>query len=117
MHKLKQKQHPRSVPTDTSKTTQSDKPTSTQTTTTVVPQPISISQALATTIHKDTGASGSPAPSPPTPHRNHTPTLSPNSPPDRMLSLRDRAILFPQATFDGKDKSKTHTHLQVLKIL
>ena len=31
---LKQKQHPRTIPTDTSKTTQSEKPTSTQTTTT-----------------------------------------------------------------------------------
>ena len=29
-----------------------------------------------------------------------------------MPSLRDRAIFFPQATFDGKDKSKTRTHLQ-----
>ena len=109
---LKQKQHPKSVLTDTSKTTQSDKPTSTQTTTTARPQSISISQALATTIHKDKGASGTPPPSPPTPHRNNTPTSSPDSSPDRMPSLRDRAVFFPQATFDGKDKSKTHTHLQ-----
>ena len=29
-----------------------------------------------------------------------------------MPSLRDRAVFLPQATFDGKDKSKTHTHLQ-----
>ena len=29
-----------------------------------------------------------------------------------MLSLRDRAVFFPPATFDDKDKSKTHTHLQ-----
>ena len=29
-----------------------------------------------------------------------------------MPSLRDRAVFFPQATFDGKDKSKTQTHLQ-----
>ena len=29
-----------------------------------------------------------------------------------MPSLRDRAVFFPQATFDGKDKTKTHTHLQ-----
>ena len=29
-----------------------------------------------------------------------------------MPSLRDRAIFFPQTTFDGKDKSKTETHLQ-----
>ena len=53
--KSKQKQLPKSVPTDTSKTTQSDKPTSTQTTTTTAkPQPISISQALATTLCKHT---------------------------------------------------------------
>ena len=104
---LKQKQHPKSVPTDTSKTSQSDKPTSTQTTTTTRPQSISISQAIATAIHKDTGASGSPPPSPPTPHRNNTPTSSPDSSPNRMPSLRDRAVFFPQATFDGKDKSKT----------
>ena len=71
IQKLKQKQHPRSVLTDTSKTTQSDKSTSTQTTTTAKPQPISISQALATTIHQDTGASGTPPPSPPTPHQNN----------------------------------------------
>ena len=32
-----------------------------------------------------------------------------------MPSLRDRAIFFPQTTFDGKDKSKTHTHLQSFK--
>ena len=29
-----------------------------------------------------------------------------------MPSLRDRAVFFPQATFDGKGKSKTQTHLQ-----
>ena len=29
-----------------------------------------------------------------------------------MPSLRDRAMFFPPATFDGKDKTKTHTHLQ-----
>ena len=29
-----------------------------------------------------------------------------------MPSLRDRAVFFPQATFDGKDKTKTRTHLQ-----
>ena len=29
-----------------------------------------------------------------------------------MPSLRDRAVFFPQATFDGKDKTKTGTHLQ-----
>ena len=67
---------------------------------------------LATTIQKDKGTSGTPPPSPPTPHRNNTPTTSPNSSPTRMPSLRDRAAFFPQATFDGKDKTKTHTHLQ-----
>ena len=75
-------------------------------------QPITVSQALATAIQKDTGASGSPIPSPPTPHHNNTPTTSPNSSPNRMPSLRDRAMFFPQATFDGKDKTKTRTHLQ-----
>ena len=29
-----------------------------------------------------------------------------------MPSVRDRAVFFPQATFDGKDKTKTCTHLQ-----
>ena len=29
-----------------------------------------------------------------------------------MPSPRDRAVFFPQATFDGKDKSKAQTHLQ-----
>ena len=29
-----------------------------------------------------------------------------------MPSLRNRAVFFPQATFDGKDKTKTRTHLQ-----
>ena len=106
---LKQK-HPISVPTDTSKT---DKPTTSETTKyTTKSQPIPIAQAIATAVHKDTGASGSPPPSPPTPHRNNTPTSSPDSSPDRMPSLRDRAVFFPQATFDGKDKTKTRTHLQ-----
>ena len=109
---LKQK-HLISVPTDTSKTSKTDKPTSSQTTktTTTKSQPIPIAQAIATAVHKDTGASSSPPPSPPTPHRNNTPTSSPDSSPDRMPSLRDRAVFFPKATFDGKDKSKTHTHL------
>ena len=60
--------HPISVPIDTSKTSQTDKPTSTQTTTTTKPQSISKAQAIATAVHKDTGASNSPPPSPPTPH-------------------------------------------------
>ena len=29
-----------------------------------------------------------------------------------MPSLRDQAVFFPQTTFDGKDKTKTRTHLQ-----
>ena len=29
-----------------------------------------------------------------------------------MHSLIDRAVFFPQVTFDGKDKSKTCIHLQ-----
>ena len=58
-----------------------------------------------TAIHKNTGTSGSSPPSPPTPHRNNTPTSSPDSSPDRIPSLRDSAVFFPQATFDGKDKS------------
>ena len=107
---LKHKQ-PMSVPIDTSKNSQTDKPTSIQTTATTKPQSISIAQAIATAVHKDTGASGSPPPSPPTPHRNNTPTSSPDSSPDRMPSLKDRAVFFPQAIFDGKDKSKTQIHL------
>ena len=87
---LKQK-HPISIPTDTSKTSKTDKPTSSQTTkTTPKPQPILIAQAIATAVHKDTGAPGSPPPSPLTQHR--------------IPSLRDRAVFFPQATFNGKDK-------------
>ena len=109
---LKQKQ-PISVPTDTVKSSKTDKPTTSQTTkSTTKSQPIPLSQALATAIQKDTGASGSPPPSPPTPHCNNTPTTSPNTSPNRMHSLRDRAVFFPQTTFDGKDKTKTHTHLQ-----
>ena len=109
---LKQKQ-PVSVPTDTTKTSKTDKPTTSQTSkSTTKPQPISISQALAIAIQKDMVASGSPPPSLPTPHRNNTPTISPNSSPNRMPSLRDRAMFFPQGTFDGKDKTKTNTHLQ-----
>ena len=100
------------VPTDTSKTSKTDKPTTSQTSkSTAKSQPISIAQTLATVIQKDTGVSGSPPPSPTTPHRNNTPT-SLNSSPDRMPSLRDRAMFLPQATFDGKDKTKTCTHLQ-----
>ena len=114
---LKQK-HPISVPTDTSKTSKTDKPTTSQTTkSTTKSQPIPIAQAIATAVHKDTGASGSPPPSPPTPHRNNTPTSSPDSSPDRMPSLRDRAVFFPQATFDGKDKTKTVHICKALKIL
>ena len=54
---------------------------------------------------------GTPPPSPPTPHRN-TPTTSPHTSPSKMPSLHDRAVFFPQTTFDGKDKTKTRTHLQ-----
>ena len=109
---LQQKQ-PISVPIDTTKTSKTDKPTTSQTSkSTTKSQPISISQVLATAIQKDTGTSGSPPPSPPTPHHNNTPTTYPNSSPNRMPSLRDRAVFFPQVTFDGKDKTKTRTHLQ-----
>ena len=116
-YKVLKKTHPISVPTDTSKTSKTDKPTTSQTTkSTTKSQPILIAQAIATAVHKDTGSSGSPLPSPLKPHRNNTPTSSSNSSPDRMPSLRDRAVFFPQATFDGKNKTKTHTH-KVLKIL
>ena len=109
---LKQK-HPISLPTDTSKTSKTDKFTTSQTTkATTKSQPIPIAQAIASAVHKDTGASGSPPPSPPTPHRNNTPTSSPDCSPERMPSLRDRTVFFLQATFDGKDKTKTRTHLQ-----
>ena len=102
-----------SVPTDTAKTSKTRKPTTSQTVkSTMTSQPIPISKKLATAIQKDTGASGSPPPSPPTPHQDNTPTTSPNTTPSKMPSLRDRAVFFPQATFDGKDKTKTHTHLQ-----
>ena len=89
--------HPKSVPTDTSKTSKTDKSTSSQTTTTTTtkPQSIPIVQAIATALHKDTGASGSPPPYPPTSHRNNTPISSPDSSPDRMPSLRVRAVFFP----------------------
>ena len=107
----KKKQHIKSVPTDTSKTKQSDTATPAQTTTSQK-QSIPISHTLATTINKQTGTSGTPPPPSPSPPHNNTPTSSPDSSPDRMPSLRDRAIFFPQTTFDGKDKSKTHTHLQ-----
>ena len=53
---LKQKQ-PISVPTDTTKTSKTDKPTTSHTVkSTTKSQPISISQALTTAIQKDTGA-------------------------------------------------------------
>ena len=102
-----------SVPTDTAKTSKTGKPTISQTVkSTTTTQPIPISQTLATAIHKDTGASGSPPPSPPTPHCN-TPTTSPNYITQQNAFITcDRAVFFPQATFDGKDKTKTHTHLQ-----
>ena len=103
---------PISVPTDTTKTTKTAKTATSQTVkATPKPQQIPLSQTLAEAIQKDTGASGTPPPSPPTPHRN-TPTTSPHSSPSKMPSLRDRAVFFPQTTFDGKDKTKTRTHLQ-----
>ena len=106
-HKL-----PISVPTDTAKTTKTGKAATSQTVkATPKSQPIPLSQTLAAAIQKDTGASGTPPPSPPTPHRN-TPTTSPHTSPSKMPSLRDRAVFFPQTTFDGKDKTKTRTHLQ-----
>ena len=109
---FKQK-YPISVPKDTSKTSRTDKPPTSQTSkSTTKSQPVSIAQTLATAVQTETGVSGSPPPSPPTPHCNNTPTTSPNSSPSRMPSLRDRAVFFPQATFDGKDKTKTCTHLQ-----
>ena len=101
---------PISVPTDTAKTTKTGKAATSQTVkATPKSQPIPLSQTLAAAIQKDTGASGTPPPSPP--HRN-TPTTSPHSSPSKMPSLRDRAVFFPQTTFDGKDKTKTRTHLQ-----
>ena len=101
-----------SVPTDTAKTTKTGKFTPAQTVkSTSTSQPIPVSQTLAKAIQKDTGASGTPPPSPPTPHQN-TPTTSPHTSPSKMPSLRDRAVFFPQTTFDGKDKTKTRTHLQ-----
>ena len=109
---LKQKQ-PISVSTDTAKTSKTDKPTTSQTAkSTTKSQPIPILQALTTAIQKDTGASGLPPPSPPTPHSNNRPTTSTNSSPNRMSSLTHRAVFFPQATCDGKDKTKTCTHLE-----
>ena len=103
---------PISVPTDTAKTTKTGKAATSQTVkATPKSQQIPLSQTLAAAIQKDTGASGTPPPSPPTPHRN-TPTTSPHSSPSKMPSLRDRAVFFPQTTFDGKDKTKTRTHLQ-----
>ena len=107
----KKKQHIKSVPTDTSQTKQSDTATPAQMTTSQK-QSIPISHTLATTINKQTGTSGTPPPPSPSPPHNNTPTPSPDSSPNRMPSLRDRAIFFPQTTFDGKDKSKTRTHLQ-----
>ena len=101
-----------SVPTDTGKTTKTSKSTTSQTVKdTSTPQPVPVSHTLAKAIQKDTGASSTPPPSPPTPHRN-TPTTSPHTSPSKMPSLRDRAVFFPQTTFDGKDKTKTRTHLQ-----
>ena len=112
IHSLKQK-HPISVPTDTSKTSKMDKSTTSQTTkSTTKPQPIPIAQAIATVVHKDRGTSGSPPPSPPTLHRNNTPISSPDSSLDRMPSPRDRVVFIPQTTLDGKDKTRTSTHLQ-----
>ena len=107
----RKKQHIKTVPTDTSKTQHSDTVTPAQTTTSQK-QSTSISHTLATTINKQTGTSGTPPPPSPSPPHNNTPTSSPDSSPDRMPSLRDRAIFFPQTTFDGKDKSKTRAHLQ-----
>ena len=108
-YKVLNKKHPTSVPIDTLKTSKTDKPTTSQTIkSTTKSKPIPIAHATATAVHKDTGALGSP----PTAYRNNTPTSSPDSSPDRMPSLRDRAVFFPQAAFDGKDKTKTCTHLQ-----
>ena len=115
--KLRETQVPKhkqliSVPTDTGKITKTTKSTTSQTVKdTSTPQPLQVSHTLAKAIQKDTGASGTPPPSPPTPHRN-TPTTSPHTSPSKMPSLRDRAVFFPQTTFDGKDKTKTRTHLQ-----
>ena len=78
---------------------------------------VSVSLIVSEVLPHMTGASGSPPPSPPTPHRNYIPTSSPNSSPDRMPSLRDRAVFFVQATFDGKDKTKLLHIYKVLKIL
>ena len=101
-----------SVPTDTGKTSKTSKFIPAQTVkSTSTSQSVPILQTLATAIQKHTGASGSPPPSPPTPHRN-TLTTSPHTSPSKMPSLHDRAVFFPQTTFDGKDKTKTCTHLQ-----
>ena len=60
-------------------------------------------------VHEDTGASGSPPPSPPTPHRNSTPTLTPDSSPDRMPPLRDRAVFFHKLHLIVKIKQNSYT--------
>ena len=87
-YKALNKKQPISLPTDTSKKSKTDKPTTSQTSkSTTKSQPISIAQTLAIVIQKDTGASGSPPPSPPTPHQNNTPTTYPNSSPNRVPSF------------------------------
>ena len=86
IQQTKKKQRIKSVPTDTSKTKQSDTATPAQTIITSQKQSIPISHTLATTINKQTGTSGTPPPPPPSPPHNNTPTLSPDSSPDRMPS-------------------------------
>ena len=118
MKQLYHKQHtgntvPTTVPTSTVIT-----PAATATQSTPGPQSHSVPDTLASTINisKSNPSSSNNPPPPPPPPRKQTPIPPPSSShdssPGEMPSIRDRAVFFPQATFDGKDKSKTRTHLQ-----
>lgn len=103
----KQKQQPKSVPQSSQIQVQqhaqstSSKSHSKEKTT--------VSDLLRTTV---TSHSSDNPGKPPSRDQSPEDSNSVHSSPDRMPSLRDRAVFFPQSTFDGKDKTKTRTHLQ-----
>ena len=118
LKQLYHKQHtgntvPKTVPKSTVIT-----PAATATQSTPGPQSHSVPDTLASTINisKSNPSSSNNPPPPPPPPRKQTPIPSPSSSrdssPGEMPSIHDRAVFSPQATFDGKDKSKTRTHLQ-----
>ena len=118
LKQLYHKQHTGNTVPTTVPTSMVITPAATATESTPGPQSHSVPDTLASTINisKSNPSSSNNPPPPPPPPRKQTPILSPSlsrdSSPGEMPSIHDRAVFIPQATFDGKDKSKTRTRFE-----